>query len=34
MNTPGPAFQASAAKAMAAAFKRVTGLNPSQAKGK
>jgi hypothetical protein len=34
MNNPGPAFRASAAKAMAGAFKRVTGLDPSQAKGK
>jgi hypothetical protein len=34
MNNPGPEFQASATKAIAAAFKRVTGLDPSQAKGK
>jgi hypothetical protein len=34
MNNPGPAFQASTKKAIAAAFKRVTGLDPAQAEGK
>ena len=31
MNNPGPRFQASSKKALAAAFQRVTGLDPEKA---